>query len=137
VSRYGARNIFDVSDVPVDPPVDRLDGALDVAVDVLRDYGGDPGMTRVERLARYLALNLGGEPYGYQQVGALAHWQVSFPKRQHHGEALDGTVDVWVIGPNVGLELQIAEGKSGACLSPDLARGVAVALLRAAEMTDR
>lgn len=52
-------------------PVDTLDDVLDIAAEVLRDYGGEPGDTRIERLARYVASNLGGEPH----TGRLTSYQ--------------------------------------------------------------
>lgn len=41
--------------------VDNIREILDVATDVLRDYGPDFGDTRIERLARFVALNVRAE----------------------------------------------------------------------------
>ncbi len=132
-------NHFDLSDagLPDLPPIDRLDGALDVAASVLRDYGPDPGNTRIERLARYVSLNLGDEPC-LAQAGAVTHWVVSFPRQTRPGvPPLEGRVDVWRVGEHVGLQLDVQNDRSVAALSPDLARAVAIALLRAAERAER
>lgn len=42
--------------------LDKLDDVLDIAAGVILDHGDLVGTTRIERLARYLALNLGCEP---------------------------------------------------------------------------
>lgn len=50
---------------------DSLDDVLDVAAEVLRENADDPGNTRIERLARWVVANLGGEPYTPTQVSEL------------------------------------------------------------------
>jgi hypothetical protein len=46
---------FDFSDTP---PVDGVREILDVAVSVLQDYDPEHGFTRIERMARWILLNL-------------------------------------------------------------------------------
>lgn len=70
MTRHGGTNTFDTSDVV--HTVDKLDDVLDVAGEVLFEYGGYPGDTRIERLARYVVATLGGEPYGIQRLGTHA-----------------------------------------------------------------
>ena len=67
--RFGSRNGFDLTDV--EDPIDCVDQILDVAGDVLRDYGNECGQTRIERMARWIALNLGGPPYESKRAGGL------------------------------------------------------------------
>lgn len=55
--RLGDGNQFDVSDA--DAPVDAIDAILDVAAEVLGEYGPEQGQTRIERLARWVALRVG------------------------------------------------------------------------------
>jgi hypothetical protein len=60
--RYGTdkpTTKFDLSDVD---PIDRLDDVLDVAAEVLLEHGPDHGNTRIERLARWVAYNVGEVP---------------------------------------------------------------------------
>ena len=45
------------------PVVDRLDDILDIAAEVVYETAPDPGTTRLERLARYVVMTLGGAPY--------------------------------------------------------------------------
>jgi hypothetical protein len=58
--RYGHGSAaFDVTDAQ---PIDRLDEILNVAAGVLEDHGPDHGNTRIERMARWIALNVGEVP---------------------------------------------------------------------------
>jgi len=57
---------FDLSDI--EPPIDTLDDVLDIAAGVLADYGGERGDSRIERLARWIAANVGGEPYSVKTI---------------------------------------------------------------------
>ena len=110
---------FDVTDVPA--PVDRIDAALDVAAEVLGEYGDHAGMTRIERLARYVALNLGDEPYIHQGAGSIERYGVR-------------NVEVVRVAQVIGL--RVAGGALSDKLTPADARAIAVALLRAAERAE-
>ena len=128
------RHDFDISDVFA--PIDRIDAALDVAVEVLGEYGPDPGQSRIERLARFMMANIGGEPYGFKQVGSIANFQ--------HDD-----VHVTRIGTQVFIDpTKVSEGpdkvantwgrRKGCTFSstPAQARAIAVMLLRAAELAE-
>ncbi len=56
----GTHRDFDLSDAG--EPVDGVDSILDVAVEVLGEYAPDSGNTRIERMARWILLNVGGIP---------------------------------------------------------------------------
>lgn len=85
---------FDLSDVALD----KLDDVLDVAVEVIDENSPQPGATRIERMARWLAGNVGGPEIARVLV---ADGLVSFP--------------------------------GGASVKPDVALGIAVAIIRAVE----
>lgn len=109
---------FDLSDVL--RPVDRLDAVLDVAAEVSAEYGDQPGHTRIERMARYLALNLGGEPYAREGAGSLERYLVR---------------NVEVVRASNVLAMRVAGAMSDK-LTPADARAIAIALLRAAERAE-
>jgi hypothetical protein len=110
----------DVEDTLTDAPLlhDRLDAVLDIAVTVLADYAPDFGNTRLERMARYLMLNLGGEPT-LEKAGALARFSGDEVEVLRAGEHIAVHVD--------GLR---------AGRTPEQARALAVMLLRAAELAE-
>lgn len=121
--RYGGDNEFDTSDTET-VVVDKIDTLLDdVVVSVLQDYGPDPGDTRVERMARWLALNLGGPPYDIEQSGNLER------TRLDHGSITVLRVGEKFMIDQGGLTMIVAEAAHEA-------RCLAVALLRAAENSE-
>lgn len=93
---------------------DTLNSVLDVAVEVLAEYAGIPGNTRIERLARFVAEHLGGEPYGPNARGYFSRSEVA---------------GVWCCGTQVGFR---GEG----VVDPDVARELGLALFRAAEVAE-
>lgn len=107
-----------VSNNAKDAGVDTLNDVLNLAAEVLADYGeangGAPGATRIERLARFVALHLGGEPYGPITSGDASP---------------SDTIAIVPAGDSVGFQ---GEG----FVDPDTARGIAVAFLRAAEAVE-
>lgn len=114
---------LDLSDV--EPPIDTIDAILTVAGEVLADYGADPGATRIERMARWIALNFGYHDVGVEteHVGLLTHY------------ALDHA-SVWRVGSAVGMTTEVstrAQRLNPKPLSLDEARAVSAALVRAVE----
>lgn len=67
---------FDFSDVGLTVGEDSLDDVLGVAVEVLTEYGPHHGRSRIERLARWLVMNLGDEPYGYVRAGSIEQFTI-------------------------------------------------------------
>ncbi len=104
---------FDFSDIGL---LETLDAVLDVATEVLVEYG-EPGKTRIERLARYLVGMLGGEPYTHRNglVAELFYLNV-----------IDGYVSIRSVMDVHDLQLP-----------PEFARQLAVGLLRAAEQAEK
>lgn len=119
--RLGGKNDFDVTDVDA-PAIDSLDGVLDVAGDVLRDYGPDPGRTRIERMARFIALNLGGAPYSSTRVGTVERCRLD------HGVTIIRSGEKFALEQG-GMTLVVGHAAFEA-------RALAVALLRCAENAD-
>lgn len=122
--RHGGANNFDVSDVE-SPAIDTLDGVLDVAGDVLQDYASESLDTRIARMSRWLALNLGGPPYHAETLGR------DF-QRYDTGEQSYDLVRVGSI-----FAIQKRDGSTcGLGFGAQSARALAVALLRVAETLD-
>jgi hypothetical protein len=110
---YGQNNnAFDTSDV--DPSVPTLDDVLNIAAEVLAEYGGVPGNTRIERFARFVSLNLGGEPYGKNTSGDYSS---------------SDAIAIMPIGYSIFF-------RGDGSVDPDTAREIAVAFLRAAEAVE-
>lgn len=65
---------------------DTLDDVLDLAAEIIREYGGDPQGTRIERLAHWVATNLGGPPYTLKQ--ATQEFDDSGPLNREHAVAI-------------------------------------------------
>jgi hypothetical protein len=111
--RHGENhNRFDVREAGL--PVDSLDQVLNVAGEVLAENGAAPGDTRIERMARFIAFNLGGRPYGALRSGRFDVSEV---------------LAVWQTGGLIGFD-------GTATVEPDTARAAMVALLRAAELAE-
>lgn len=112
---------FDLSDVGVEcPPIDKLDALLDAVAEVLDENAPDPGRTRVERMARWLALNVGGAPYAPAYTsGAISKFQLA-----------DG-FEVWRVGEHV-----VVEHDDHGLNITSQARAIAVAILRAVELAE-
>ena len=111
--RYGMLNTdFDLSDV-----VDTIDDILDIAGEVIEEHAPDPGLTRIERLARWIAASVDPAVTG-QSVGQMAVFRTS---RVHVIRSSD----------RVTLDLS---GRTN--YSAEEAREIAAALLRAAELAD-
>ncbi len=61
--------------------IDALDDVLDLAAEVMTENAPDPGSTRLERLARYVVANLGGEPYTVDRATLAVYSDlVSYPE---------------------------------------------------------
>lgn len=120
----GAQNKFDLSDVEVQ--LDSLDTVLDIAGEVLYENAPEPGSTRIERMARWLALNV-GTPIPFQSTGACHKFTT--------GDVFSKTrfVDVLVVGDMIGL---CVGGIHAAKISKQEAREIATALLRAVEFSE-
>lgn len=130
--RYGGNNQFDTSDSLA--PIDRLDAVLDIAAEVLIDHGSCEGMTRIERLARYITTHLGGEPYAAEIAGTIAKFMTTTTWCSTQAEsAAAERILVWRIGSLIALESP--EGNHTR-LDIDQARSVAVMLLRASELAE-
>ncbi len=116
----------DVTDVAIaEPPIDTLDDVLAIAGEILTEYAGERG-TRIERLARWLVANVGGEPFhSFKQIGPRCE------RIQPSGTAyaLLRAGGVFAIECPGGEQFGFAIGAAGA-------RAFAVALLRAAERYD-
>lgn len=132
--RYGETSTaFDVSDVapdvsPVEPPVDGLNAVLDIAAEIDLEYGPDPGMTRVERLARFVRANFGDTRYARSQAGTASLSSVTATD-EHKGR-----VDIHRVGSLMAVRT-CAPG--WVPLTPALARSLATALLIEAEDAER
>ena len=112
---------FDFSDAP---PIDGVREVLDVAVSVLRDYSPNFGNTRIERMARWLILNLGAdvmlEHYGARSVAACTP-----------------SVAVTCVGDKIVFEVQaVLRNPLTRSFGRDEAVDIATALLLCAERAD-
>lgn len=123
--RLGAQNKFDLTDVD-DIKLDSLDTVLDIAGEVLYENAPEPSNTRIERMARWLALNV-GTPIPFQSAGECHKFTT--------GDVFSKTrfVDVLVVGELIGL---CVGGIDAAKISRQEAREIATALLRAVEYAD-
>jgi hypothetical protein len=104
---------FDLSDVVCD---DTLDEILNVAAEVIDENAMDSGHTRIERLAQWVAKNVGGEP---DATPSSTRRSVDVS-----GSFLQGIV-IW------------RGTMSHFSMTPAEAREFAVALLRAAEAAEQ
>lgn len=116
------RFAFDLSDVHNSAiVVDRLDAVLEIATEVVGECAPDPGQTRLERMARWLCYNLGGEPYcPAEKAGSITRFHC-------------GNYSVWVCGDKIGL----GHGGDTDSVRPVERQetfAIAVALLRSLEM---
>jgi hypothetical protein len=114
---------FDLSDT--DPPLDTVDSILSVATSVLVDYASESGHSRIERMARWIVLNLGDvDTYSIiTRVGSITHHELE-------------RSSVWRVGEQVGATTNVAtrEGRRDPqALRHEDARAMAVALFRAVE----
>ena len=114
---------FDFSDVGVTVAEDTLDDVLDVAVEVLQDYVHFHGSSRIERMARWLVMNLGSEPYGYIRAGAVEQY----------------TVDPDLVVSRMGSKIGITSNKRCIAIPEEgtdarRAMATAIACIRAAEL---
>jgi hypothetical protein len=113
---------FELTDL--EPPVDTLDGVLDVAAEVLAEYGGERSDSRIERMARWIAANVGGEPYQMTETsGAMA-------------KAVMPRCAIWRVGEQFGFEAKDTEIILHMAETPAEARAVAVAILRAVDLAE-
>lgn len=94
------------------PPSDTLDAVLSIAAEVIDENSPDPQGTRIERLAQWLAKNVGGEPDAVPSLVRRLTEIIPVPAND---------VVVWR-----GVMSHFA-------MTPNEAREFAVALLRAAE----
>jgi hypothetical protein len=123
--RYGGSNEFDVSDVPDGelPVIDSIDGILDVAREVLGDYGGVHGNTRIERMARWLAANIGAPPFTTERpADNMVRYRIH--ENAHNLVRVGGIYTVEE--QKTGIQTALAVGSDGA-------HSFAIALLRAVE----
>lgn len=113
---------FDTTDVDDSPPIDRIDDVLTIAASVLEDYGPDPGATRIERMARWLLLNVGSLPL-CERAGAISRFRVE-------------KLHVVRVGDKVGITVPASSWSNATHVPHEQARELAVALLRAVEQAE-
>ena len=105
--------------------IDNVRDILDVAISVLRDHGRAPGDSRLERMARWLIMNL-----GVQLQDEHARWM----SRVYTS---DSDLAASHVGDHVGLSARIATYEFVAqALEPEKARQLATALLICAERAE-
>lgn len=115
---------FDLSDV--EPTADTLDDVLRVAAEVVAENAPDPGRTRLERLARWVAEHLGGHP-SVAVAGSVTRFTIGdvYTKTQF--------VDIWRVGTRLCIS---TGGKDVVSLTREQALEIVVALLRAVDSTE-
>jgi len=118
--RFNPTNKFDLPEY-TDYEVDNLDTVLDLAGSVLIENAPDPGNTRLERLARFIVSNLGGEP-SCTKSGQVENYWIGPP-------TLNSQIKVLRVGEVFGLGSTDEFIK----LNTNDAREVIVALLRILE----
>lgn len=123
---------FDLTDIEdAGGPVDHLDAVLDVAGEVLSEYGGDPGTTRIERMARWILCTT-GMPHTLEAAGALARLTYALERTEDElmwGTPPDAQVQVLRCGGMIAI-------LGSAHMNAESARATASMLLRAAEITE-
>ena len=110
----------------IEPPIDSLDEILDVTSEVLYEFGPVRSNTRIERMARFIAANLGGDPYQFVPVtcGQIERFHLENCDIIRFGETLG------IEPKGTGVILLLAK-------SPAQGREVATAILRACELAER
>jgi hypothetical protein len=128
--RLGGDNQFDTSELEL-ADVDDLDGALNVAVEVLGEYGVEPdGHTRIERLARFVAFNLGDD------VRVVTAGLVSLAKFEWEAEDDWGGQPMPCLGVVERVGSKIGVRRTALPLTSNGARKLAAALIRIAHIVD-
>lgn len=111
-------------------PIDSLDQVLDVAASVLEDYApeaADGRHTRIDRMARWITLNM-GSPIVCEEAGGIVRHALSC----NPGGVPTELISVWRVGNTVGIECAGPVKK----LSYQAARDLAAALIRAVEAAE-
>lgn len=124
----------DIADEPIEPAPDNLATVLDIAAEIDLEYGPDPGMTRVERLARFVRANFGGAVYARSVAGAVSRSTV-----MAHAAANYGRVEIERMATLLAVRTFSSSGEASRFvpLTPTLARTLATALLVEAEDAER
>lgn len=102
--------------------IDSVSEVLAVATEVLQEYGDVPGDSRIERMARWVVLNLGVE-VDEAHLGSVSRVRTT-----------DGLQRVWRIGSLVGIDYIGSNQGDG---NADTARQLAKALLICVERSEQ
>jgi len=123
---------------PGEPAPDGLAAVLDIAAEVALENEPDPGMTRVERLARFVRANFADAAFARSQAGAVSVSSVTAASRPDDPFGY-GRVEVQRVGSLMAIRTRTSptDASKFVPLTPALARALATALLIEAEDHER